>query len=1789
MKTNVGHLESVSGLAGLIKTVLMLERGRIAPNFDFQYANPKIPLHEWKMVVPTRELDWPQCGVRQASINSFGYGGTNAHVVLQAFDSLQSQTTNGHIVGDRTQPWPFIFNFSAKTLKTCLRQTAAISRYLSLEENQIDQRLVQLAYTLNTRRSFFSWRKAVVAHDVSELLARLTEQGEVFKAASRVKIAFVFTGQGSQWYAMGRELLLSEPVFQASMERASMHLQNLGVPWDLHVELLKSAKTSQVKLANFAQPLVTALQLGITDVLTARNIRPSKVVGHSSGEIAAAYACGALDFESALSVAWYRGLCASQLKVRHPKVRGLMLAVAACEADITTLLDNIPPHLGRAVVACENSAKSLTVSGDVGAVEYLQEQLHERNIWNRRLDVDTAYHSHHMQLVAEEYRSTLDRLPNCAPNNAVEFFSAVTGSQLSPVHLDADYWIRNMVSRVCFLDALRSLCTSFSALDETELVVMLEIGPHHTLAGPVKSILASLPSQNFRVEYVHSLKRDMDAVLAMHSLYCKLWSIGASDSPRLIDSSKRKTRKPSVLTDLPSYPWDHSTDYWLEPRISRDYRNRPFPKHALLGAMSYEFDSTVPRWRNVLRANNMSWMIHHTVLSSPIFPAAAYLSMIVEAVKQHVHLTSDHNTSILNIIFQDVRFENALALGETSLDSTEIDTSLIVIEQPGSRKLTTRYNFRIRSLKREGIWVQNCSGCVNLEIGRDDTGHCSPTRPHLSHPDEQIVARLSTEMVYGEFAKRQLNYSGPFQSIRKVLRYSGHVTTEIEIPFEAGVLEHSSVTVLRSMYMLEACLQSTVVAALTPENEGMAMVLTYIGQLNLLTSTDIGLANAVRAYSTHEELGQSDANMTLTVDSESTDGSRTVMLMGSNIFMTQIPIPKDENRDKNVRAFSLQRVLDVTRLESDEILTICQSVLPSPERDPHLIFAELDAVSLHFARLAMQKLGEMFKTPANYPHLQHFYNWLVGYIEENKGDGRAALRLREAGNIDNLLSRVENQSRTGEMLCRMGKHLASILNATEQPLPLMLKDDLLAQFYNSESLNRCYLQMKTYLELLAQQNPTMKVLEIGAGTGGTTLSVLEGLSHQVQAGNFLFQSYDFTDISSGFFEKAQQRLGRWISKLDFRRLDIEMPTSDQGFQAGTYDLVVASNVLHATTSIDRTLQHVRQLLRPGGTLILLEITTLQSYLNVAFGGLSGWWAGVDDGRVSSPLMTSREWDTALRRNGFSSLHTTLPDYNGEVATTEVLISMAIPIDTDQKSQNLDSHCIIIDTASKHSSALIQTVKTVLKNERWEVHNCIPHSKNTSLNTSAIIEINVRAGFSTEEINRLDQTLGIFDRVCVIMEQSTTQDEQQINRLDARRGTQPSRRLISLSLDPSSDVASQSKALASLLRDTYTGACVDDVDYIEQNGKIFLPRYLPVEISETAEKLVYKPFSDRCEVKLELRRPNAKDTVFRSSTTTSIAADELRLMPLLTGIAYEDVICDASFSHRPRSSLRECIGVVVEVGQLFKNDFKVGDMIMSVTLDSIRNYLRVKAAAAIKVDTRLPLDSLISIPLALVTAAQCLRVVGRAMCGESVLVLSAQTHVAGAILWLARASGLRTYAVVDNENERTALCERQGISEHRIFVSTDRYCSTIMRETANRGVDMVISRVFDEQVELSLQCAAMFARVICWSSNSMFRAATTDSPLPGQQLLYATVDMISVLNAKPRIFHDQCQALLSTLKAQDLTQKLFPQDVFPIAELSVAKQRLLGLGPHSKVFLATHEDVQISVSYIVWLLLRRSCC
>ena len=985
-------------------------------------------------------------------------------------------------------------------------------------------------------------------------------------------------------------------------------------------ELVREKEFSRVNSADLSQPMCTAIQIALVEILSFCGIIPAAVTGHSSGEIAAAYAAGILSQKDALKIAYHRGLAVHSLKTHSHIKGGAMLAVGLSAAEVEILLFDL--KRGEASIACFNSPLSVTVAGDEEAISELEDLLKQTTAFSRRLMVDVAYHSHHMQPVAEQYGLDLQPI-DPQTTQAVAFYSSVTGTPVKGADLGPEYWVENMLRPVRFSDVFQKFCLGSGCTEEcngknpsVELNTIVEIGPHAALAGPIKQIISSSPKlATSSIAYFPTLVRSRSAVETIQELVGRLFERSCSVDLSVVNVP-HMIRSPNLLIDLPPYPFNHSTSYWSESKESRKHRLRSHPRTDLLGVAARQSHSLEPLWRNLIRPAEIPWIRDHQVDGNTVYPGAGFLVMAIEAVAQRA---SDHGASIKAFELREISIGSALVIPDSS-DEVEVLFSLRPYNESTRSSSDIWEEFRIFSIADDETSIEHCRGLISTE--KSDARKNSD--PNLAHRQRYLAEKVKSEQLcstsevvprlYEKFRRIGLNYGPLFsQRLTEARHGSGRAMAKISVADTASIMPSN----FEYPYVLHpSTLDSTfhvVLLALMSQHGNLKhpYLPTFIRRIYVSHEMSRKLGQTLDVHAWNDGRASRETACSLMAFETTTSGQSPVLVV-DGMVMKSLTSFGGGNTPFGRRRICYQTHwdIDVDLLPAALAIPVCDPNEPPIGEFEHV--QTLDQAAFYYVQRTLLQVSEK-DTQSMLPHNQCLYHFmrefqqsvLGGALDYDTASWISALDWEK----ERVLERVKNSGDEGALLSHVGESLRQILLGEVEPLSVMMDGLRLEKYYrNHQRISRQYEQAARYIGLLAHKNPHLKVLEIGAGTGGATLSILRVL------GGFdsvppRFSSYTYTDISAGFFEKAKEKFSAWSELLSFKKLDIESDPSIQGFEHGSFDLVIAVNVLHATRSMDRTMKHVRQLLKPKGTLVLTEVTRKKPSTTMIFGTLPGWWMG----------------------------------------------------------------------------------------------------------------------------------------------------------------------------------------------------------------------------------------------------------------------------------------------------------------------------------------------------------------------------------------------------------------------------------------------------------------------------------------------------------------------------------------------------------------------------------------------------
>ena len=1263
VKTNLGHLESAAGVAGLIKAVMVVNQGVIPKHLHFANPNPSLDWDRLPIRVTSEAMDWPRRNGRPrlAGVNSFGISGTNAHLVVGEYRGAESRrrpTTRlapsapPIVVGDpvrsdgtfrerRTRVLPL----SGKTAGA-LKQTAA--RYLEwLDEagagDSADEVLSDLAWTAGVGRSHFEHRAGIVFGDTASLveqLGALADAGERAESSARTRVAFAYTGQGSQWVGMGAALYATEPVAREVLDRCETAFREARGTSLLDVMFGRGGSDADLGDTAWEQPALYALECALTALWASVGIRPEVVMGHSVGEIAAAWAAGVFSLEDGMRFAEARG---ALLSGTSP---GSMAAVFASAEQVAAAVEawNATSSALAVNISADNGAHQV-ISGPAAGIEAVSKTLGEEGVRVRRLNTTRAFHSILMEPALPALEASLERVEIASPT--MTLVSNLTGRPVEAgAKLDGAYWRRHAREPVAFARGV-------SALAELGVGLVVEIGPHSVLApmaisawpeseAPGPGVLATLrrPSgaaaRNGGDRFAEAVAEAYEAGLPV-----RFEGLFTGEERRRIT--------------VPGYPFQRKR-YWIrEPK-----RRRQAAGHPLLG-VRHESARGEISFETEVFPSEPAWLNDHRVFDRLVAPGAFSGAMAITA-----SLAEGGGP----VVLEDMQLHNPLVLPEPDQDGApgagRTLQALLDASEPGSPR-----RIQVFSKGDEGEWTLHLEGRVAVDAPVPETDgrvDLEELKAGLEGGDVGAYyrARLATGIALGP----------SFRTLKEVWFRPGEALAEVSFPEALGRNELD----LHPL-MLDGCFQAVGVARLA-DGEDAATYLPFGWDRVWLTgrlpdrvfchvrlnepppgpAAEAGrppevLSGEIRIY---DPGGAPLGGVSGYAVKRATREALLSAIEGVGDLLYEI-VWRDRPLPPGILPadfFPTPAEVAAGQALLSEYLT-AEGVAPA---DRNSLLADLERWSRSRALATLEELG--FRREEGAPVNPEALREELNVIPEHRRLFRRMLEmlarsgvLAEAGDeftvtvgfgdplpehlprdldafADRMVERYPHGVTEIGLFRRCGSALGQALSGEADPLTLLFSsgDPTPADLYLKAPVARAANRMlRDAVRALLARLPAgrrLRVIEVGAGTGSATSAILPELPE----GGFL---YTYTDISAGFFAEAESRFGDAGGCIEYRPLDIEKDPIGQGFERHGYDLMIASNVLHATPYLEETLGHCRDLLAPSGHLVALENLSGLGWMDLTFGQLDGWWRFADDYRPHHALASPAVWKQALGNAGFT--------------------------------------------------------------------------------------------------------------------------------------------------------------------------------------------------------------------------------------------------------------------------------------------------------------------------------------------------------------------------------------------------------------------------------------------------------------------------------------------------------------------------------------------------------------------------
>ncbi len=604
LKTNIGHLEAAAGVAGLIKVALCLQHRQIPPHLHFQHPNPNIDFEALALRIPTTLESWPVVdGPARAAVNSFGFGGTNAHVILEEAPDIHGAELEQKVSGDNT----YLLPLSARSPEALVATAHAYQEFLETKDATLT--LENFCASASLKRSHHEHRLTLVGHTFEEFIQGLEAfhngDAHVGLTTGRAtigklpKLVFICAGMGPQWWGMARDLLHNEPVFREAIEHCDAALLPY-TGWSLLQEMLKDEASSRMPETALAQPANFALQIALAALWKSWGIEPDAIIGHSAGEIAAAYLAGALTWEDAVRIIFHR----SRLQ-QTTTGQGRMLVVGLAPAEVEPLMKEYEGHIS---IAAINSPKMVALVSESEILEKVVQSLEPQGIFCRYVYGNVPFHSYYMDPLQQEFVASIDSIEPQIPH--IPLYSTVTGALVDSQLQDSQYWWHNLRQTVLFAEAIDKVISD-------GYTAFIELSPHTVLIGSVSECLALHKLEGTVLPSLRRKEHDRDIILnALGALYCLGYPVKWSAlSPQAF-----------MFAHLPGYAWQRER-YWSESEELRVDR-LGVQDHPLLG---HRIESPLPTWSLEMNTRRLPYLQDHQVMKTVILAGAADIEMALAA------------------------------------------------------------------------------------------------------------------------------------------------------------------------------------------------------------------------------------------------------------------------------------------------------------------------------------------------------------------------------------------------------------------------------------------------------------------------------------------------------------------------------------------------------------------------------------------------------------------------------------------------------------------------------------------------------------------------------------------------------------------------------------------------------------------------------------------------------------------------------------------------------------------------------------------------------------------------------------------------------------------------------------------------------------------------------------------------------------------------------------------------------------------------------------------------------
>ncbi len=1692
-KTNLGHLETAAGVAGLIKAAMVLKHGQVPPSLHFKNPSPHIDFPALKLRVATAQEPLAgKPGSRMVGVNSFGFGGANAHVILKE-PPPPPQRALLHAATDRT--WPLVL--SARSEASLLANAWRLSTWLEDHShmNGSSPLLPDMTYMLGARRNHHSHRLTLNARTMAEAVQELHafssgQPGPKLRTAftprreHAARVVFVMSGQGPQWWGMGRELMQHEPVFKRTIEACEAAIK----PWarfSLMEELARSEADSKMQRTEISQVAIFAMQMGLAELWLSWGVQPAAVVGHSVGEVAAACVAGILTLEEAAKVIVHRGRFMDECDVQG----GTMLAVGMAPDEARAV---IARH-GRAVsIAAFNGPRSLTLSGPRTELATIAAELEAQGVFARFLQVSHPFHHALMQPAADALKKVLSDLD--PQTETLPFFSTVTGKKMDGESCTADHWSRGVRQPVEFAAAV-------GAVAEFGVDVWLELGAHPAL---VRSIQECLGERAAKQSILGSVRREreheslLDTAMDLH-----LADVAVNFAA--ITPSRR------ILT-LPTYAWDKSV-WWHESPEVREGRLSAGGR----GLLGVRTSRATPTWVARLDSRHMAFLKDHRVENLVVFPAAGFVEMVLEAGVQ---------------LFEGRPFV---------VEDFEIRKPLIVPDPPTGLQLEMSYDSNERTFVIQSRFDNTSSWSVHV-VGsmRGERTESPFATSAWNDASASSLPEVKVDAFYEHMSDMGLRYGDEFRPIRELSAGDGKSTGRVSL---SEAIAHRAPDYPLHPVLFDGALQIFSAGAATVEGRTAGLRLPVrFARIVFLRSP--GASSFVKA-------GVKVANDELVeggIDLYDESGRPCVRIDGFRAISVE-GARKSSKTGKGrdlVYHVAWERTpvmakpaplapLPLNRLH-DAALQSLDAALEMRGRD-HLqnASAAVDELTAAHVASALSEMGAdgVFTAeslgvasamrPAFYQLMADFVQrGLLVPVEDGYQPTPAFFTTADSAPEVFRATIAAHPGHLPDVLLSeaASAELGPILRGEKDAVQVLFTGsgaDMLDQFYGDGLFSSTWLAaIASAVGEAARHLPEgrgLRILEIGAGTGGLSSQLLPLIERGVH-------TYVFSDVSPGFFPGAKQKLAAF-PEVEYKIFDLEKPGVEQEFDAGSFDIILGSNVVHAVSNVRHALRNIHDLLTPGGTLMFVDVASPHLWLNSVFGLTSGWWRFTDrDLRPHHPLLHRPQWEKALKEAGFSET-ASLPGLQRKCGGESLIGLLArkewtapkmptpdeleTPVEKswlvladhggvgDRVATELQLHGVRCRIAYRGSSYESDTTDVFMLRaeapedwsrlieecsdeapERfvclWSLDDTLPGSDKdaASLGTDALFHLaKTLESLSPTLKRRIDlvtrggQTVG-SKTMDVTMAQTAV-----VGLMRVVANELPHITCRSIDLPPAASAADYRLLWNELLQ-------TDTEREVAFRGEGRFVRRIGRGLASREHVL-----DDTVPLRLESRERGLLDSLrLTPFAAPPCAPGEVMIEVKAAGMNFRDVLKALALYPAETADARifgdEVAGIVTAVGSDVTH-VKPGDRVFGLAVFGLATHTMARGGDVRLMPESLSFEAAATLPVVFMTAWHSLKTVAHMSKGECILVHAGAGGVGMAAIQIAHHLGAEVIASAGSPAKR-ALLKNLGV-RHVIDSRRADFAEAVMEITNGKGVDVVLNSLAAEAIPMGLSCLAQFGRFI----------------------------------------------------------------------------------------------------------------